>query len=45
VPGDTLIIEAEILKNRRSIGQARGRCLVNGELVSEAVLMFSLFSR
>ena len=45
VPGDTLIIEAEILKNRRSIGQARGRCLVNGETVSEAVLMFSLFSR
>ena len=45
VPGDTLVIEAEILKNRRNIGQARGRCTVNGETVSEAMLMFSLFSR
>lgn len=45
VPGDTLLIEAEITKNRRNIGQARGRCLVNGETVSEAVLMFSLFAR
>jgi UDP-3-O-[3-hydroxymyristoyl] N-acetylglucosamine deacetylase/3-hydroxyacyl-[acyl-carrier-protein] dehydratase len=45
VPGDTLLIEAEILKNRRNIGQARGRCTVNGETVSEALLMFSLFAR
>lgn len=45
VPGDTLVIEAEILKNRRNIGQARARCTVNGEAVSEAMLMFSLFAR
>ena len=45
VPGDTLFIEAEILKNRRNIGQARGRCIVNGDTVSEATLMFSLFAR
>ncbi|MFN0127409.1 MAG: bifunctional UDP-3-O-[3-hydroxymyristoyl] N-acetylglucosamine deacetylase/3-hydroxyacyl-ACP dehydratase [Verrucomicrobiales bacterium] len=45
VPGDTLVIEAEIIKNRRNIGQARGRCTVNGETVSEALLMFSLFAR
>ena len=45
VPGDTLLIEAEILKNRRNIGQARARCTVNGETVSEALLMFSLFAR
>jgi UDP-3-O-[3-hydroxymyristoyl] N-acetylglucosamine deacetylase / 3-hydroxyacyl-[acyl-carrier-protein] dehydratase len=45
VPGDTLVIEAEMLKARRNIGQARGRCLVNGEVVSEGELMFSLFDR
>jgi UDP-3-O-[3-hydroxymyristoyl] N-acetylglucosamine deacetylase / 3-hydroxyacyl-[acyl-carrier-protein] dehydratase len=45
VPGDTLFIEAEILKNRRNIGQARARCVVNGETASEAVLMFSLMAR
>lgn len=44
-PGDTLVIEAEILKIRRNIGQARARCVVNGETVSEAALMFSLFAR
>lgn len=44
VPGDTLFIEAEILKIRRNIGQARARCVVNNETVSEAELMFSLFA-
>lgn len=45
LPGDTLIIEAELLKVKRSIGQARGRCSVNGQVVSEADLMFSLVDR
>ena len=45
VPGDTLFIEAEILKVKRSIGVARARCVVNGEVVSEAELMFSLMDR
>ncbi len=45
LPGDTLIIEAELLKVKRSIGQARGRCIVNGQVVSEADLMFSLVDR
>jgi UDP-3-O-[3-hydroxymyristoyl] N-acetylglucosamine deacetylase/3-hydroxyacyl-[acyl-carrier-protein] dehydratase len=44
-PGDTLMIEAELLKVKRSIGQARGRCIVNGQVVSEADLMFSLMDR
>ena len=44
-PGDTLFIEAEILKVKRSIGVARARCVVNGEVVSEAELMFSLMDR
>jgi UDP-3-O-[3-hydroxymyristoyl] N-acetylglucosamine deacetylase/3-hydroxyacyl-[acyl-carrier-protein] dehydratase len=42
LPGDTLIIETEMLKVKRSIGQARGRCIVNGQVASEADLMFSL---
>ena len=42
VPGDTLIIEAELTKMRGNIGQALGRCLVNGQVVSEAELKFGL---
>jgi UDP-3-O-[3-hydroxymyristoyl] N-acetylglucosamine deacetylase/3-hydroxyacyl-[acyl-carrier-protein] dehydratase len=45
LPGDTLLIEAELLKVKRSVGQARGRCIVNGQVVSEADLMFSLLDR
>jgi UDP-3-O-[3-hydroxymyristoyl] N-acetylglucosamine deacetylase/3-hydroxyacyl-[acyl-carrier-protein] dehydratase len=45
LPGDTLFIETEILKMRGSIGQTRCRCLVNGELVSEAELKFALMDR
>ena len=42
VPGDTLIIEAELTKMRGNIGQATARCLVNGQVVSEAELKFGL---
>jgi UDP-3-O-[3-hydroxymyristoyl] N-acetylglucosamine deacetylase/3-hydroxyacyl-[acyl-carrier-protein] dehydratase len=42
LPGDTLFIESEILKVRRNIGQARCRCVVNDEVVSEGELMFAL---
>ncbi len=45
LPGDTLFIETEILKMRGSIGQTRCRCLVNGEVVSEAELKFALMDR
>ncbi len=45
LPGDTLFIESEILKMRGSIGQTRCRCLVNGEVVSEAELKFALLDR
>jgi UDP-3-O-[3-hydroxymyristoyl] N-acetylglucosamine deacetylase/3-hydroxyacyl-[acyl-carrier-protein] dehydratase len=45
LPGDILFIETEVLKMKRSIGQARGRCVVNGQVVSEADLMFSLIDR
>lgn len=42
MPGDSLIIEAELTKMRGNIGQAMGRCYVNGQIVSEAELKFSL---
>lgn len=45
MPGDTLFIEAEILKIKRNIGVARGRCVVNNETASEGELMFSLLDR
>ena len=41
-PGDTLFIEAEILKIRGSIGVAVARCIVNDEVVSQADLKFAL---
>ncbi|MBT8036632.1 MAG: bifunctional UDP-3-O-[3-hydroxymyristoyl] N-acetylglucosamine deacetylase/3-hydroxyacyl-ACP dehydratase [Verrucomicrobiae bacterium] len=42
LPGDTLFIEAEIIKVRRSIGSAVCRCIVNGEVVSSGELKFAL---
>ena len=42
LPGDTLFIEADVVKFRGSIGSTRCRCLVNGELASEAELKFAL---
>ena len=43
LPGDTLFIEAEVLKIRGNIGMTYCRCLVNDEVVSEGELKFSLF--
>ena len=45
LPGDTLFIETEIVRMRGSIGQTRCRCLVNGDIVSEAELKFALLDR
>jgi UDP-3-O-[3-hydroxymyristoyl] N-acetylglucosamine deacetylase/3-hydroxyacyl-[acyl-carrier-protein] dehydratase len=45
LPGDTLFIEAEVIKIRGSIGQTRCRCLVNGEVVSEGELKFALLQQ
>ncbi|MCP5534150.1 MAG: bifunctional UDP-3-O-[3-hydroxymyristoyl] N-acetylglucosamine deacetylase/3-hydroxyacyl-ACP dehydratase [Akkermansiaceae bacterium] len=45
LPGDTLFIDTEIIKMRGSIGQTSARCLVNGEVVSEAELKFVLMER
>jgi UDP-3-O-[3-hydroxymyristoyl] N-acetylglucosamine deacetylase / 3-hydroxyacyl-[acyl-carrier-protein] dehydratase len=45
LPGDTVVIETEITAMKRSIGKAKGRCVVNGQVVSEADLMFALVDR
>jgi len=42
LPGDTLFIEAEIVKMKRSVGVAACQCLVNGEVVSSAELKFAV---
>ena len=45
LPGDVLFIETELLKTKRNVAVAKGRCIVNGQVVSEADLMFSLVDR
>ncbi|MBI3318102.1 MAG: bifunctional UDP-3-O-[3-hydroxymyristoyl] N-acetylglucosamine deacetylase/3-hydroxyacyl-ACP dehydratase [Candidatus Omnitrophica bacterium] len=42
LPGDTLTLEAEVLKIRSKTGQMRTRALVEGRVVAEADLMFAL---
>ncbi len=44
MPGDTLIIESEILKIRGTIGVAKCRCVVNGATTSEGELKFAIMS-
>jgi UDP-3-O-[3-hydroxymyristoyl] N-acetylglucosamine deacetylase/3-hydroxyacyl-[acyl-carrier-protein] dehydratase len=41
VPGDMLVIEAELVRAKGNIGKASCRCLVNGEVTSEGTLMFA----
>jgi UDP-3-O-[3-hydroxymyristoyl] N-acetylglucosamine deacetylase/3-hydroxyacyl-[acyl-carrier-protein] dehydratase len=42
VPGDTLFIEVELTQRKKLVVKAKGRCLVNNEVVSEAEMMFGL---
>lgn len=42
VPGDTLFIEVEMTQRKRAIVKARGRCIVNNEVVSEAEMLFGV---
>lgn len=42
LPGDTLTIDVELTKSRGKIGKAVGKCLVNGEQVSGALITFML---
>jgi UDP-3-O-[3-hydroxymyristoyl] N-acetylglucosamine deacetylase/3-hydroxyacyl-[acyl-carrier-protein] dehydratase len=43
-PGDLLVIDVELTKARGKIGRARGQCLVDGDVVSEAEVTFMLVS-
>ncbi|HUA38064.1 MAG TPA: bifunctional UDP-3-O-[3-hydroxymyristoyl] N-acetylglucosamine deacetylase/3-hydroxyacyl-ACP dehydratase [Candidatus Sulfopaludibacter sp.] len=42
LPGDTLIIEVDLIRSRGKIGKARGVCKVGSEIVSEAEVTFML---
>lgn len=42
LPGDTMLIEVEMMKMRGKIGRAKGVCRVRGETVSEAEVTFML---
>ncbi len=44
-PGDALVIDVELTKSRGKIGKAKGTCLVDGEIVSEADVTFMLMDR
>ncbi len=41
-PGDTLFIEVEMTQRKKAVVKARGRCIVNGEVVSEAEMLFGV---
>lgn len=42
VPGDTLFIQVEMTQNKRALAKAKGRCIVNNEVVSEAEMLFGV---
>jgi len=42
MPGDTMIIQVELVKSRGKIGKAVGQCTVNGEVVSEGEMTFAI---
>lgn len=44
LPGDTLFINVEVTKAKRNIAKAKGNCVVNGEVVSEADMMFGFLA-
>jgi len=44
-PGDTLFIHVEMLSAKKRLGKAACRCEVNGEVVSEAELLFGLIDK
>ena len=45
LPGDTLFIECELTSAKKRLGKASCRCLVNGEVVSEGILLFGLVDK
>jgi UDP-3-O-[3-hydroxymyristoyl] N-acetylglucosamine deacetylase/3-hydroxyacyl-[acyl-carrier-protein] dehydratase len=45
LPGDTLFIHVEMLKARKNLGKASCKCVVNGDIVSEGVLLFGIVNK
>jgi len=45
VPGDTLFIHVDMLSAKKRLGKAACKCLVNGEVVSEGVLLFGIVDK
>ncbi len=45
LPGDTLFIDCLMLSAKKRLGKAACKCLVNGEVVSEAELLFGLIDK
>jgi len=43
VPGDRLVMRVELLSFKRRFGKMQGRATVDGQLVAEAEMLFSLF--
>src|SRR5690348_16863491 len=41
-PGDSLVIDVELIKARSRVGKAKGVCSVDGETVSEAEVTFMM---
>jgi UDP-3-O-[3-hydroxymyristoyl] N-acetylglucosamine deacetylase/3-hydroxyacyl-[acyl-carrier-protein] dehydratase len=44
-PGDSMVINVELIKSRGKIGKAKGACMVDNEPVSEAEVTFVLMDR
>lgn len=42
LPGDTLVLEAEMIRTVRGVGKYKARALVDGKVACEAVLMAAL---
>lgn len=45
VPGDTLFIHVEMLSMKRRLGKAACKCMVNGEITSEGILLFGIVDK
>jgi UDP-3-O-[3-hydroxymyristoyl] N-acetylglucosamine deacetylase/3-hydroxyacyl-[acyl-carrier-protein] dehydratase len=45
VPGDTLFIHVEMLSMKKRLGKAACKCLVNGEVTSEGILLFGIVDK
>lgn len=42
IPGDQLRMEVDLLKTRGPVAKCRGKCLVDGKIVCESIMTFSL---